>query len=42
MKNISVILASRISSTRLPQKSLKPIANCESMLELIIKRLHNI
>ncbi len=39
MKNISVILASRISSTRLPQKSLKPIANCESMLELIIKRL---
>ena len=38
-KNISVILASRISSTRLPQKALKPLANCNSMLELIIKRL---
>lgn len=41
MKKIIIILASRIGSTRLPQKALKPMANCDSMLELIIKRLRS-
>lgn len=41
MKKIVIILASRIGSTRLPQKALKPMANCDSMLELIIKRLRS-
>ena len=41
MKKIIIILASRIGSTRLPKKALKPMANCNSMLELIIKRLRS-
>ena len=41
MKKIVIILASRIGSTRLPEKALKPMADCGSMLELIIKRLRN-
>ncbi|MEI0559114.1 cytidylyltransferase domain-containing protein [Brachyspira intermedia] len=41
MKKIVIVLASRLGSTRLPQKALKPIANCDSMLELIIKRLRS-
>lgn len=41
MKKIMIILASRIGSTRLPKKALKPMANCDSMLELIIKRLRS-
>lgn len=41
MKKIIIILASRIGSTRLPKKALKPMANCDSMLELIIKRLRS-
>ncbi|WP_157150597.1 cytidylyltransferase domain-containing protein [Brachyspira sp. SAP_772] len=41
MKNIIIILASRVGSTRLPRKALKPMANCDSMLELIIKRLRS-
>ena len=41
MKKIIIILASRIGSTRLPQKALKPMANYDSMLELIIKRLRS-
>ena len=41
MKKVVIILASRIGSTRLKQKALKPMANCDSMLELIIKRLRS-
>ena len=41
MKKIIIILASRVGSTRLPRKALKPMANCGSMLELIIKRLRS-
>ncbi|WP_300370035.1 spore coat protein [Brachyspira sp.] len=41
MKKIVIILASRIGSTRLPQKALKKMACCDSMLELIIKRLRS-
>ncbi|KLI40898.1 cytidylyltransferase domain-containing protein [Brachyspira hyodysenteriae] len=41
MKKIVIVLASRLGSTRLPQKALKPMANCNSMLELIIKRLRS-
>lgn len=41
MKKIVIILASRLDSTRLPKKALKPIANCDSMLELIIRRLRS-
>lgn len=41
MKKIIIVLASRIGSTRLPQKALKPMANCDSMLELIIRRLRS-
>ena len=41
MKKIVIILASRIGSTRLPEKALKPMADCGSMLELIIKRLRS-
>ena len=41
MKKIVIILASRIGSTRLPNKALKPMADCSSMLELIIKRLRS-
>ena len=41
MKKIVIILASRLGSTRLPQKALKKMANCGSMLELIIKRLRS-
>lgn len=41
MKKIVIVLASRLGSTRLPQKALKKMANCDSMLELIIKRLRS-
>lgn len=41
MKKIIIVLASRIGSTRLPQKALKPMANCDTMLELIIRRLRS-
>ena len=41
MKKIVIILASRIGSTRLPNKALKPMSECSSMLELIIKRLRS-
>lgn len=41
MNNVVIILASRIGSTRLPQKALKKMAGCDSMLELIIKRLRS-
>ncbi|PCG19106.1 spore coat protein [Brachyspira sp. G79] len=41
MKKIVIILASRLGSTRLPKKALKPMAGCDSMLELIIKRLRS-
>lgn len=36
---IAVILSARIGSKRLPKKALLPIAGCDTMLELIIKRL---
>ena len=41
MKKIVIILASRLGSTRLPKKALKPMAGYDSMLELIIKRLRS-
>ena len=41
MQKIVIILASRVGSTRLPQKALKPMSGCSSMLELIIKRLRS-
>lgn len=41
MKKIVIILASRLGSTRLPQKALKKMADCDTMLELIIKRLRS-
>lgn len=41
MKKIIIILASRVGSTRLPRKALKPMAGCSTMLELIIKRLRS-
>ena len=41
MKKIIIVLASRVGSTRLPRKALKPMAGCSTMLELIIKRLRS-
>ena len=39
--NIAHVYLRIVGSTRLPRKALKPMANCDSMLELIIKRLRS-
>ena len=41
MNKIVIIPASRLGSTRLPQNAFKKMADCASMLELIIKRLRS-
>lgn len=42
MKNIGFIIQARLGSTRLPQKILLPFYNEDSILDLLIKKLHQV